>query len=165
MEPNQNKQKSIVMIILIFLFLLSASIAGYLIFQFKSELKIRPKTGSKDTIKSLSVAYINTFTLPPAKADEKYYSEVVATLMGTHADLPISVVGLPDGLSLEECSQKFDSTLISTPNTQTKCFIKGVPIKTGLYNIKISVTNKGNDGGYHTVMNTIELRVSEPQTL
>ncbi len=47
------------------------------------------------------------------------------------------------------------------PNTQTKCVIEGIPAKDGLYPIKISATNKNNNG-YNTVEQTINLVVTTP---
>ena len=159
MEPDQSKRRPILIAVLIFLFLVSAIIAGYLIYKYKSELKDQSKIESVDTIKTTPVAYINTFELPPAKAGDEYYSEVFATLTGSNEDLTIGVTGLPDGLTLGKCHQEFDSILIPAPNTQTKCIIEGIPTKAGLYQLKISTTTKNNDG-YNTVENTVDLTVA-----
>jgi hypothetical protein len=70
---------------------------------------------------------------------------------------------MPNGFTLGKCSQEFNTKLIPTPNTLTKCLIEGIPIKAGLYHLKMSVTNKDNDA-YRTVENTVDLIVSEAQT-
>jgi hypothetical protein len=161
MEPSQNKQKPILIAVLISLFLVSTISAGYLIYKYKSELNNQSKIGKINTTKMNPLPYINTFELPNAKVGTGYYGEVFATLMGANEDLPITITDLPDGLTLGKCSQEFDSKLIPTPNTLTKCLIEGIPAKDGLYQTKVSATNK-NNSGYHTVEQTIDLVVTTP---
>jgi hypothetical protein len=108
--------------------------------------------------KKVPFPQINTSELPHAKVGVKYQSVVLATLTNANEDLQISVAGLPEGLSLGECGQEFNTNLIPIPNTRTRCVIEGIPIKVGLYQIKISVTNKNN-----TVEQMIDLVVQTSQ--
>jgi len=85
----------------------------------------------------------------------------MASTQGSHQNLEMTVANLPEGLTLGKCRQEFDSKLIPTPNTLTKCVIEGTPAKDGLYQIKVSATNK-NNSGYHTVEKIIDLVVSTP---
>jgi hypothetical protein len=153
--------------LLVFLLLAFVTLNLFLILKYKTQLSQQTEIKKQEEAKTAEVTkkapfpQINTFELPPAKAGAGYYSEVFATLTNANEDLQITVTGLPDGLTLGKCSQEFDFKLIPTPNTLTKCVIEGTPAKDGLYQIKVSATNK-NNSGYHTVEQTIDLAVTTP---
>lgn len=163
MEPSQKRQKPILIAVLIFLFLATATSAGYLIYKYKSELNNQSKIKKTNTTKmsSIPLPYLNTFELPNAKVGTKYRGEVFATLTNTNENLVVSIEGLPDGLTLGQCTQEFNSKFIPIPNTQTKCTIEGIPSKEGVYHITISTSNKNNNS-YNTVEQTIDLAITAP---
>ena len=130
-----------------------------------SKANIRLKTEEVNTIKpspsptpAQNIPRINTSTLLAAKVGEKYQAEIFTGLVGSHGDLKVAVEGLPEGLILGSCSQEYDNKLVPTPNTQGKCLIEGVPVKEGVYPIKISVTND-NSYGSNTSLSTLYLLV------
>ncbi len=145
----------------------------YLIYKSES-YKSRSKINSQSQVKKADIIkispsfspqpssfpQINTASLPPAKVGEKYQTEVFASIANANKDITVKVEGLPNGLTLGKCSQKFNIKLIPTPNTQAKCLIEGIPTKAGAYHLKMSVTNKTDDGVYETVESTIDLIVT-----
>lgn len=166
MEPDQSRRRLTPIAILIFLLLVSTASAAYLTYKYKSELNNQSKTEKVNTIKTSPFPHqnmprLNTGSLPSAIVGEKYQGEVLASLSSANEDLTIDIEGLPNELTLEKCSQEFNTKLIPTPNTQTKCIIKGIPIKTGFYPLKITATYK-YDNGYNTVENTVDLTVTVP---
>lgn len=154
-------------ILLIFLLLAFVGLNVFLISKYKTQLsrkketKLVNETKQAKELKTTSTPFINTFEFPPAKAGKEYRAEVFATLPNVNEDLTISITGLPDGLILGKCSQKFDISLIPTPNTQIKCFIEGIPAKDGVYQVKVTAIDK-SDWGIKAVEQMISLRVALP---
>jgi len=145
---------------LVFLLLAVVSLNVFLILKYKTKLSKPNETklvNETDEMKKPLIPFINTYGLPPGQTSVNYRTEVFATIPGGHEDLTITVNGLPEGLSLGECVQRFDSQLLPQPNTQTKCSIKGIPIKIGVYQVKIIDSTEGN---YNTTVNTINLVVT-----
>lgn len=166
MDSDQNKRRPVLIAVLISLLLMSAISAGYIIYKYKSELNNQSKIEKVNTIKTSpfphqNMPQLNTGSLPSAKVGEKYQGEVLASLSNANEDLTIDIEGLPNELTLEKCSQEFNTKLIPTPNTQTKCIIEGIPIKVGLYHLKITATYK-YDNGYNTVEDIVDLTVTVP---
>lgn len=166
MEPNQSRRRLTPIAVLIFLLLATAASAAYLIYKYKSELNNQSKIEKVNTIKTSpfpqqSIPQLNTGSLLPAKVGEKYQGEVLASLSNANEDLTIDIEGLPNELTLEKCSQEFNTKLIPAPNTQTKCVIEGIPNKIGVYHLKITATYK-YDNGYNTVEDIVDLTVAVP---
>ena len=145
MEPSKK-----LTILLIVLFLSFVALNAFLSLKYKAELSEQNKTKTVSETKQQEgetalIPYINTFEIPPARVGAKYQSEVFATVSSTNENLSISIAGLPDGLAIGQCSQEINAKSIPTPNTQTKCVIGGVPVKAGLYRLKLTAANKNND--------------------
>ena len=154
MKPNKK-----LITLLVFLLLAFVGLNLFLISKYKAQLSKPSETKLIDETKKAPFPHINTFELPPAEVGTEYRSEVFASLSNANEDLTIKVDGLPEGLTLGKCSQEFNTHHIPTPNTQKRCIIEGVPTKDGLYQIKVSVTNKNSDG-YNTVENTVDFVVT-----
>ena len=160
MQLDQTNKKPVFIIVLL-LFLLSAISAGYTLYKYKTGVAKHDADGKTAQINKVPFPYINTGTLPPAKAGEEYRSEIFATLTNANSDLPITIIGLPEGLTLGSCSQRFNVNLTPVPNTQAMCMIIGTPTKEGTYQIKASVTILTKDG-YTIVEQMIDLVVAAP---
>lgn len=81
---------------------------------------------------------INTFTLPGAKTGVVYKSEIIASIIGSHRDINLTVINLPEGLAMGDCKQTYDTRIIPIPNTMVACLVTGIPRTAGTYQLKVS---------------------------
>jgi len=80
---------------------------------------------------------INTWTLPGAKTGAVYKSEIIASIIGSHKDINLSVTNLPEGLAMGDCKQRYDTRIIPIPNTMVACPVTGIPRTAGTYQLKV----------------------------
>lgn len=126
---------------------------GYKYYKTYSDQKAQKLDELKHTLKPPS---INTIVFPDGVVGSNYESEVIATILGVHEDLAIDILGLPNGLSMSKCKQKFDSEIVTKPNTQTICAISGVAQEDGEFLVQAEARLKG---GYYQSTAKIPLSI------
>jgi hypothetical protein len=163
-QSDQNKRNSVLSVVLFFFLIVSALACVYFIYKYIAALhgqSVATLQKTQNTPTPNYFPYLNIENLASAKVGAEYSAPIFATISGDKENLTIDATNLPGGLTLEDCIQQFNIDTSPTPNSQTECFIKGVPTNAGIYYLKITATNTYTNG-YNTFEKDTNLTVNAP---